>query len=116
MEKCPCKSKCKRLVAPLKAVAPLKPAATSDGDDGSKELEEADKMIGMIRFIRHMCVADGIGHNGSTSTGRAGGRRRNRKLGGRTRLHRNVAEAKAVRAYWSPRRVAGELIVAAGAM
>ena len=86
MEKCPLE--CEPLVAPLKA------AAASDGGNGDEAMENLNNMVEVMRFVRHMDVADRTGHNGSTSKGKEGGRKRNRKLGGRTRLHRNVEKAK----------------------
>ena len=93
MEKCPLE--CEPLVAPWKA------AAASDGGNGDEAMENLNNMVEVMRFVRHMDVADRTGHNGSTSKGKEGGRKRNRKLGGRTRLHRNVEKANAVLAYWS---------------
>ena len=73
MEKCPLE--CEPLVAPLKA------AAASDGGNGDEAMENLNNMVEVMRFVRHMDVADRTGHNGSTSKGKEGGRKRNRKLG-----------------------------------
>ena len=81
---------CKRLVARLKA------GATCTKGNGEKELEDIGEMVEVRRFIRRM-------RRFIRRKGKEGTRRRNRKLAGRTQLHRNVEGTKAVRAYWCTR-------------